>query len=423
MSIPPDLARKLAILADAAKYDASCASSGSRRERPKDGLGDTIGMGICHSFTPDGRCVSLLKILLTNHCVYECRYCVNRASSDTPRARFTPDEVIALTLAFYRRNCIEGLFLSSGIARTPDETMAQLVEVARRLRVDHGFGGYIHLKAAAGASRAALTEAVAWADRVSANIETATQADLDILAPAKSHAAIEQAMGDLRRAIEDAAERPRQRSDPRAHGQAGQSTQLVIGATPTADGAILAKADQLYRDYHLGRVYYSAFSPIPDAHSALPLTAPPLVREHRLYQADWLLRRYGFRLNELLPDAGANLPLDRDPKLDWALRNRAGFPVDVNLAPRETLLRIPGCGAKSVDRILAARRHRRLTLADLRLLRVTLARAKWFVATADHNPSLRWLDRLDLERRAVVGQQQTLFAEFSAGAAGAPGAA
>jgi putative DNA modification/repair radical SAM protein len=416
MSLPPDLARKLAILADAAKYDASCASSGSRRARPTGGLGDTIGMGICHSFTPDGRCVSLLKILLTNHCVYECRYCVNRASSDTPRARFSPDEVIELTLAFYRRNYIEGLFLSSGIARTPDATMAQLTEVARRLRTEHAFGGYIHLKAAAGASRAALSEAVAWADRVSANIETATQADLDRLAPAKTHASIETAMGDLRRAIDDAAQQPRQRGDPRARGQAGQSTQLVIGATPTADGAILAKADQLYRDYRLSRVYYSAFSPIPDAHAALPLTAAPLAREHRLYQADWLLRRYGFQLRELLPGTDANLPLDRDPKLDWALRHRAAFPVDANTAPRETLLRVPGCGATSVERILAARRHRRLTLADLRRLKVTLARAKWFIAAADHNPSLRWLDRLDLERRAVADQgvQQTLFADLGA---------
>ena len=401
-----ELRVKLTILADAAKYDASCASSGSRRGGTRKGLGDTNKIGICHSYTPDGRCVSLLKLLLTNYCIYDCKYCVNRITSDTPRARFAVEEVVTLTLEFYRRNYIEGLFLSSGIIQSPDYTMEQLVEVARRLRVDHHFNGYIHLKAVPGASDDLLAQAGRWADRLSANIELPTEADLTALAPEKKRPVIEHAMGQMGQRIAQAkAERAESRLAPR-FAPAGQSTQMIVGATPSTDAVVLRTASDLYSRHRLRRVYYSAYSPIPHGDDRLPPAAPPLVREHRLYQSDWLMRFYGFGVDELTTPAEPNLDLSLDPKLAWALRHREVFPVDLNRAPRWKLLRIPGVGVRSVDRIIRTRRHYLIRLDDLRKLRVAVAKARPFVITADHNPEALRIDRDDLRSRVILPHRQ-----------------
>jgi putative DNA modification/repair radical SAM protein len=400
-----DLAAKLAILADAAKYDASCASSGSAKRDSRDGkgLGSTTGAGICHSYTPDGRCVSLLKILLTNYCIYDCLYCVNRISSDVRRARFTPEEVVQLTLDFYRRNYIEGLFLSSGIIRNPDYTMEQVVKVARTLRVDHQFRGYLHLKTIPEAAPELIAEAGRWADRISINVELPTEGDLQALAPEKNIGRIRTSMNVIRKKIQQAKAEGRESPKAPAFAPAGQSTQMIVGATPTHDRAILAQASSLYQAHRLRRVYYSAFSPIPSASSRLPLVAPPLVREHRLYQADWLMRFYGFDVAEITSEAQPDLPLGIDPKLAWALRHPATFPVDVNRAPRELLLRVPGLGVRNVDRILAIRRWHRLALADLTRLRVPVAKTLPFVVTADHVPRI-------VAQLPPVQQQLDLFA-------------
>jgi len=382
-----NLHEKLSILADAAKYDASCASSGSKREGNGKGLGHSDGTGICHSYTPDGRCVSLLKILLTNYCTYDCLFCVNRVSSDIRRARFTPAEVVQLTLDFYRRNYIEGLFLSSGIIQSPDYTMEQMVEIARSLREDHSFGGYIHLKAIPGASPVLLERAGTYADRLSANIELPTPKDLVQLAPDKRADIIEGTMEQIRERKEERDEdRQRHRSTPR-FVPAGQSTQMVIGATPTTDRQILDTADHLYASYKLRRIYYSGFSPYPLGDARLPQAAPPLVREHRLYQADWLMRYYRFDAGELTSDQSPNLSLDQDPKLTWAEAHPEFFPVDVNTAPREALLRVPGLGYRNVDRILRIRRYHRLGMADLRKLNVRTRMAAKYVTAHDHLPS------------------------------------
>ena len=331
------LIAKLGILADAAKYDASCASSGApkRNSRGADGLGATNGMGICHSYTPDGRCVSLLKVLLTNFCLYDCQYCVNRRSSNVPRARFSPEEVVRLTLDFYRRNCISGLFLSSGIIRSADYTMEQLIRVARLLREEHSFRGYIHLKAIPDADPLLIEEAGRLADRLSVNIELPTDASLKRLAPEKQGRTIRQAMGVIHQGQQAVANEPRA---PR-FTPAGQSTQVIVGADSTDDSTLLRNAESLYQGYGLKRVYYSAFSPIPDSPGSVPLAAPPLLREHRLYQADFLLRGYGYKAGELLGHSG-NLALDIDPKLAWALANREVFPLDVNRAEPALLARI-----------------------------------------------------------------------------------
>lgn len=392
-----DMGHKLAILADAAKYDASCASGGGKGQglRTGAGLGDTRRMGICHSYTPDGRCVSLLKILLTNFCTFDCQYCVNRVSSDVPRARFSVNEVVNLTIDFYRRNYIEGLFLSSGIIRNADYTMEQMVAVAKSLRLEHGFGGYIHLKSIPGASEELLREAGLYADRLSINIELPTEADLETLAPDKKRPVLEQAMGKVRIISDDFAESRKQglKKVPRFI-PGGQSTQMIIGATPTADRHILKTASDLYGKFKLRRVYYSAFSPIPHADKRLPLQAAPLLREHRLYQADWLLRFYGFKVEELTTPEEPNLDLGFDPKVGWALRNPAYFPVDVNRASKAQLLRVPGVGARSVAKILSSRRYRALRLADLAFLNVSLKRAEPFVVTADANPEARLIDKM-----------------------------
>ncbi len=386
-----ELASKLAILADAAKYDASCASSGgtrrdsSRAGGGRGGIGSNEGAGICHSFAPDGRCISLLKILLTNFCLYDCAYCINRSSSNVQRARFSVEEVVALTLDFYRRNCIEGLFLSSGIIQSPDYTMEQVVEVARVLREAHDFRGYIHLKTIPDASPELMQRAGRYADRLSINIELPTAESLSALAPEKNSAAIDRSMarmavhiGESRAARKEQAAQaivsmPQSRTTRRASAPlfapGGQSTQMIVGADATDDRTILATSARLYGTHRLRRVYYSAFSPIPDAARALPLAAPPTVREHRLYQADWLMRFYGFTHDEIVPPSQGNqvgmLALDMDPKLAWALAHRERFPVNLNTAPRELLLRVPGFGVQTVDRLLAARRVRRLRHADL----------------------------------------------------------
>ncbi|MCP4941898.1 MAG: putative DNA modification/repair radical SAM protein [Planctomycetaceae bacterium] len=403
-----DVQDKLAILADAAKYDASCASSGSKTTRAGSNIGSTEGMGICHSYTPDGRCISLLKILLTNFCIYDCQYCVNRISSDTPRARFTVPEVVTLTLDFYKRNYIEGLFLSSGIIQNPDYTMEQLTEVAKVLRKEHKYGGYIHLKTIPNANEDLIEEAGRWADRLSVNIELPTENDLVQLAPEKKKPVIVNAMQGISEKIsETRADRKRGFKSPR-FAPAGQSTQMIVGATPTPDSKILQTASELYGGQKLRRVYYSAYSPIPHADARLPGQSPPLVREHRLYQADWLLRFYGFKAAELVTETDQNLSLEVDPKLAWALANRHCFPVDVNTACREQLLRIPGIGARSVKRLLSIRRFQHIRTCDLKKLKVAWNRAKYFVLTSDHNPALKNLDMLDLQRKLRPATQQLM---------------
>jgi putative DNA modification/repair radical SAM protein len=390
-----DLQSKLAVLADAAKYDASCASSGSSKKHSLGarGMGSTEGMGICHSYAPDGRCISLLKILLTNFCIYDCLYCVNRRSSNTPRARFSVEEVVQLTLDFYGRNYIEGLFLSSGVIRNADYTMEQLVRVARTLREQHDFRGYIHLKTIPDASPELLAAAGRYADRVSVNIELPSEASLTRLAPEKSDGTIRRSMAHLREHIDEAkAERAAPKFAP-----GGQSTQLIVGADDASDRTIIEKSVVLYSSYKLRRVYYSAFSPIPDSSGLLPLKAAPLMREHRLYQSDWLLRFYGFNAQELFVRPDGMLDLQIDPKLAWALQHRELFPVDINLAPREALLRVPGLGVRAVKRIVAARRARTIRLEDLQRLRVPLSRVLPFVVAPGHVP--RQLETSGLERQ------------------------
>lgn len=380
-----ELLTKLEILADAAKYDASCASSGApkRDSVGRPGLGATTGAGICHSFTPDGRCVSLLKVLLTNFCQYDCQYCVNRRSSNVPRARFLPREVVDLTMDFYRRNYIDGLFLSSGIIRSADYTMEQLVQVARSLREEHQFRGYIHLKTIPDADPALIASAGQYADRLSVNIELPTDDGLQRLAPEKSAHTIRRAMGSIRLAQEEA----EGNGVPSQRAPAGQSTQMIVGADSADDRTILQTAQTLYGAYRLKRVYYSAFSPIPESPSGLPAQAPPLLREHRLYQADFLLRGYGFRAEELFQDAGA-LPLDIDPKLAWALAHRDAFPVDLNRAPQRLIARVPGIGMRNAKRLVELRRQRAIRYQDLVRLRCGMAMVKQFIVVQDYRPAL-----------------------------------
>lgn len=364
-------------------------------------------MGICHSYTPDGRCISLLKLLLTNVCIWDCSYCVNRRSSDTPRARFSVDEVVRLTVNFYKRNYIEGLFLSSGIIRNADYTMEQLLLVAKKLREEEFFGGYIHLKAVPGASKELLLEAGKYADRLSANIEMPVQEDLDRLAPEKTIGEIEDTMADVKFGIDEA----RDRGKGSNFARAGQSTQLVVGASESSDTVILSKAESLYKKFMLRRVYYSAFSPANFTDPNLKKEKTPPMREHRLYEADWLIRHYGYSAHEVTEGLGSgNLDLAHDPKLAWAIRHRSLFPVDVNRASRSLMLRIPGIGVRNVDRIVKIRRFRRIRLDDLKRLRVTLSRAKYFIITADHNPDVF---RLDSDRLPALfmprAEQRTLF--------------
>ncbi|MDP9157151.1 MAG: putative DNA modification/repair radical SAM protein [Pseudomonadota bacterium] len=398
-----ELSEKLEILADAAKYDASCASSGApkRSSRGLEGLGASTGAGICHSFTPDGRCVSLLKILLTNCCQYDCQYCVNRRSSNVPRARFTPQEVVDLTVDFYRRNYIDGLFLSSGIIRSSNYTMEQLVRVAQSLREDHQFRGYIHLKTIPDADPGLIEQAGLFADRLSVNIELPTDVSLQRLAPEKSGRTIKIAMSSIRVAQEESEAEPKA---PR-FAPAGQSTQMIVGADTTDDQTILATAETLYGSYKLKRVYYSAFSPIPDSPSALPLQAPPLLREHRLYQADFLMRGYGFSASELL-DGPGNLSLDIDPKLAWALGHRERFHVDLNKAALRMIARVPGIGMRNAKRIVDLRRSRKIRYDDLVRLRCSMDKVRPFVTTEDYKPPIRDVSSDHLRRALTAAPVQ-----------------
>jgi len=412
-----DIGAKLTILADAAKYDASCSSSGakSRTSRNGKGIGSTTGgSGICHAYAPDGRCISLLKILLTNSCIFDCHYCINRKSSNVRRARFTAKEVVDLTLDFYARNYIEGLFLSSGIINTPNYTMEQITEVARSLREDHDFRGYIHLKTIPDADPALVTQAGLYADRVSINVELPTVSGLKRLAPEKSEARIEAAMGEMHHAIADGADAKRRYRSAPAFAPAGQSTQMIVGADAATDRDIVVRAASLYDQFKLRRVYYSAFSPIPDASAVLPLQRPPMMREHRLYQSDWLIRFYGYAATEVTAaadDATGMLPLDVDPKLAWALKFRDIFPVDVNTAPRERLLRIPGLGPRAVQSILAARRNKRLRLEDIGRVTVSVKRLRPFIIAADWRPTAL-ADQADL--RPIVTTKPVQLELFAA---------
>jgi putative DNA modification/repair radical SAM protein len=407
-----ELKDKLEILADAAKYDASCASSGAPRRdsSDKEGLGATNGMGICHSYTPDGRCVSLLKILLTNFCIYDCQYCVNRRTSNVPRARFNVEEVVKLTQDFYLRNYIDGLFLSSGIIQSSDYTMEQLVEVARRLREEHKFRGYIHLKTIPDADPRLIELAGTYADRLSVNIELPTQDSVVRLAPEKSVHTIKLAMGAIRTRLDEKDGHPK----APVFAPAGQSTQMIVGADASDDHTILNTAQTLYGSYKLKRVYYSAFSPIPQSPSSVPSAPPPLLREHRLYQADFLLRGYGFTAGELMPQSG-NLALDVDPKLAWALANREHFPLDLNRADESMIARVPGIGLRSARRLIDLRRLRRIRWEDLSRLRCSLKKLAPFILTADYKPA-QGAAASELLRRnlADAPEQMSLWPELQA---------
>ncbi|WOI54687.1 putative DNA modification/repair radical SAM protein [Parvularcula sp. LCG005] len=408
---------KLTILADAAKYDASCASSGTSKRDSKNskGIGSTEGMGICHSYAPDGRCISLLKVLLTNFCIFDCRYCVNRSSSNVERARFKPEELAALTLDFYKRNYIEGLFLSSGIIQSANYTMEQMVEVARILREDHHFAGYIHLKTIAEADPELIALAGQYADRLSVNIELPSDQGLKTFAPEKSGQTIRKAMADVKYRIDDRKEAQKSRLIKKAaapkFAPGGQSTQMIVGADGAKDQDILSTANTLYSGYGLRRVYYSAYSPIPDASSDLPPQKPPLMREHRLYQADWMVRFYGFETSDVLSaTTGGMFDLDVDPKLAWSLRHRDWFPMDINRATREQLLRVPGLGPTTVKKIISARRFSALGLEDLARMRVSLTKVRPFIIARGWSPgALVDLDNLRA-RFSPAPDQLSLFA-------------
>mgnify|MGYP005749098837 FL=1 len=397
------ITEKLKILADAAKYDVSCSSSGGKRKNENKGLGNAEGMGICHSYTEDGRCVSLLKILLTNHCIYDCAYCVTRKSNDVKRAAFTVQEVVDLTINFYRRNYIEGLFLSSGIFKDADYTMERLVRVAKKLRQEHKFNGYIHLKTIPGASDELIKEAGLYADRLSVNIELPSEMSLQQLAPEKNYTEILLPMGSIKDQLVLAKEEKKLFKSAPTFAPAGQSTQLIVGASSENDQQILQLSSQLYKDYNLKRVYYSGYVPV-SSDNRLPIIAePPIIRENRIYQADWLMRFYGFNVNEIVDELNPNLDLDIDPKLGWALRNRHVFPVEINTADYEMILRVPGIGVKSAKKIVSARRFAQLNYEHLRQMGVVLKRAKYFITCQTRTLQRHDLDSETLKRRILFG--------------------
>ncbi|WP_298150441.1 putative DNA modification/repair radical SAM protein [Flavobacterium sp.] len=375
---------KLQILADAAKYDVSCSSSGSNRKNTNKGLGDASSSGICHTYTEDGRCVSLLKILLTNHCIFDCAFCVSRKSNDIKRAAFTVDEVVELTMSFYRRNYIEGLFLSSGIFKNADYTMERLVRIAKRLRLEHRFNGYIHLKTIPGASQELLTEAGLYADRMSINLEMPTESGLKLLAPDKSHDDVKRPLGFIQQSIIALKDEKKLIKSTPKFVPAGQSTQMVIGATPETDMEIMYSANEYYKNYDLKRVYYSGYIPISyDTRMPIIGSQPPLLRENRLYQTDWLMRFYGFEVQELLNPENPHLDIDMDPKLSWALRNMDHFPIDINTADYGMILRVPGIGVGSAKKIVTARKFGRLRSDQLKQMGIAFNRAKYFIRCAD----------------------------------------
>lgn len=375
-----NIKEKLNILSAAAKYDISCSSSGSKRKNINDGLGNAANSGICHSFTADGRCISLLKILLTNYCIYNCKYCVNASSKDVQRAAFTPEEFVDLTINFYKRNYIEGLFLSSAIFKNPNYTMELLLKVVKKLRLEENFNGYIHLKAIPGADEALIKEAGKFVDRMSVNIELPSSSSLKLLAPQKTKENILTPMNTIKNNILETKDLKKKIKSTPLFVPGGQSTQLIVGATPESDFKILNLSENLYNKFNLKRVYYSAYVPVVKNEKALPdIIHPPLVREHRLYQADWLLRFYGFKAKELLKDENENFDLNFDPKTSWALNNINNFPMEVNKVSYDELLRIPGIGVRSARRILTARKVHSLSFEDLKKIGVVLKRAKYFI--------------------------------------------
>ena len=371
---------KLKILAESAKYDVSCSSSGTTRKNTKGSVGSAHGWGICHSFTEDGRCVSLLKIMLTNFCIYDCAYCINRKSNDIKRTTFSVNELVELTIEFYRRNYIEGLFLSSGVIKDPDYTMERMVRVVKKLRTVYKYNGYIHMKSIPGASRELVNEAGLYADRLSVNVEIPTETNLKLLAPDKNHESVFKPMLFIQQGVlQSAEEKKRFRHAPR-FAPARQSTQMIVGATDESDQEILTLSTSLYKRPSMKRVYYSGFIPVNSYDSRLPaLKQAPLVRENRLYQADWLMRFYGFRADEIVDDAYPNLDLEIDPKLAWALRHPQFFPVDVNKADYSLILRIPGIGVKSAKLIISSRRYSRITSAVLKRMGVVMKKAQYFI--------------------------------------------
>ncbi|WP_227713121.1 putative DNA modification/repair radical SAM protein [Moraxella sp. K127] len=406
---------KLNILADAAKYDVSCSSSGSNRKNQGDSLGNSSTSGICHSFTEDGRCVSLLKILFTNHCIYDCSYCTSRRSHDTPRAAFTVEEVVDLTMQFYRRNYIEGLFLSSGIFKSADYTMERLVEVARRLREEERFGGYIHLKTIPGASPELLRQAGLYADRLSANIEIPTISGLKLLAPEKTHDQLKAPMQTVKDEIVVFKDSKKHHKKAPKFVPAGQTSQMIVGATGETDLQVVSLASHFYQKYDLRRVYYSGYVPVLADKNLPALSTPvPMVRENRLYQADWLMRFYGFSAHEIVTPDEPFLDLECDPKLAWAIRHREFFPVHIQTAPYEMILRIPGIGVKTAKKIIKARQFRTLTLEHVQKMGAAVNRAKYFMALSGKNEHLAHLTK-DNFRQYLIGQTQTKFKDERTG--------
>ncbi len=398
--------QKLSMLADAAKYDVSCSSSGSKRTNTKDGLGNATGMGICHTYTQDGRCVSLLKILLTNHCIFDCAYCVSRRSNDVQRAAFTVQEVVDLTINFYSRNYIEGLFLSSGIFKNADYTMERLVRIAKKLRQEHKFNGYIHLKAIPGTSDELIHEAGLYADRLSVNLEIPSEESLKKVAPEKDYASAYQPMNYLARSIEGYRQEKKLIRHAPTFAPGGQSTQLVIGATPENDRHVLLLANSLYQQQQLKRVYYSGYVPVSEDTRLPVITTPPLLRENRLYQADWLMRVYGFSVHELVDDQHLYLDEEVDPKLAFALRHPELFPVDINRADYEMILRVPGIGVKSAKKIVQARQFGKLRQEHLTKIGVVWKRTQYFVVTADQQ--YHWLEmKPEALRQRILGEKTT----------------
>ncbi|WP_312084416.1 MULTISPECIES: putative DNA modification/repair radical SAM protein [Epilithonimonas] len=404
---------KLEILADAAKYDVSCSSSGGKRKN-NGGLGDSSASGICHTYTEDGRCVSLLKILLTNHCIYDCIYCVSRKSNDIKRAAFTVEEVVDLTISFYRRNYIEGLFLSSGIFKDADTTMERLVRVAKKLRTEHNFNGYIHLKSIPGASDDLMNEAALYADRLSVNLEIPTESGLKLLAPDKNREDMLQPMRIVQKGIQQYKDEKKIiRSTPK-FAPAGQSTQMIVGATNENDLQIIKVADHFYKNYGMKRVYYSGYIPVTVDNRLPAITAEvPVLRENRLYQSDWLMRFYGFKADEILDSGMPFLDLEVDPKLSWALRNLDQFPVNLQTADYKMILRIPGIGVKTAQKIVSARQFQVLSIDHLKKLGAATNRAKYFIDFTYGNPFLKHLTDLNLRKLIIGGSQSKFQNQFS----------
>lgn len=407
-----DILEKLKILSDAAKYDVSCSSSGSSRSNVKNGIGNASPSGICHSFTADGRCISLLKILLTNYCIYDCAYCINRSTNDIPRAAFTPEEVVDLTINFYKRNYIEGLFLSSAVIKNPDHTMELLIKVVEKLRNEYKFNGYIHLKAIPGADELLIKKAGSYVDRMSVNIELPSNSSLKLLAPQKSKETILKPMSLINNEILSAKYSNRQSRVIKSFVPAGQSTQLIIGATPDSDLKIIKLSEGLYNKFNLKRVYYSAYVPVSTAAGLPNIKNPPLLREHRLYQADWLLRFYGFTASELLNEQTPNFDTDFDPKTNWALNNLHLFPLEINTASYEMLLRVPGIGVRSAQKIMTTRKVQFLSFENVKKLGIVIKRARYFITCKGKYFGDTDIDSLSIKTRLISKPESKLLKDY-----------